>query len=180
MSENMREISERLSSLDPASLAEVAEAVVADIIGINEPASAAVRVAELVRLAPLEAGEIQKLAEQASEESLCEFSPVMQTVLLDVIDNDLKRRDLIARAVGSTGRKQVVTGPEVYTFCFLLISGYIGFITRGKKETTDQVSLQVAPDGRIELTVRKHTVYLNPFGPLAALLRRILGGDEIS
>jgi vacuolar-type H+-ATPase subunit B/Vma2 len=58
------------------------------------------------------------------------------------------------------------------------VAGYVVVRTGGKKGTTRDIDITEAPDGRTRVKIHERVEYLNPFGSLSRLLKRVIGAGE--
>jgi hypothetical protein len=165
----------KLENLEMAGLAETAEKLLPPLVQIDNPKEAAGRVAALANLPPEAATEIEALALQTAHSSLKELTGLLRAVIADMASNAPDGGAAVSDAADAVGRKQIVVGPEIYGICTLLIAGYILIRTGGKKATTRDIEISEDGNGKTMVRIREHTEFLNPFGPLATLLKRITG-----
>jgi hypothetical protein len=167
-----------LEGLQLAALAELAERLIPPLVGIDDPKTAASRVAELAELPKEAAGELEALAQQTGESSVGDLTAILRPLLEDVADSAPNGTARLSQLADEVGRKQIVVGPELYGICALLLAGYVVVRTGGKKAMTRDIDISEAPDGRTRVKIRERVEYLNPFGSLSRLLKRVVGSDE--
>ena len=169
---------EKLDSLGAAGLAEAVERLVPGVVGIDEPKTAANRVAALANLPPGAAAELEALAQQTGLSSSEELGALLRAVLADLAETAADGGAAVSAAIDDVGRKQIVIGPELYGICTLLIAAYVAIRTGGKKAEVETIEVTEAANGRTKVKISKRVEYLNPFGPLATLLKRITGDSS--
>jgi hypothetical protein len=174
----MSDVHTILGGLQLAALAEMAERLLPPIVGIDDPKAAAARLAEVAELPQNAAGELEALAQETGESSLNDLTTVLRPLLEDVAANAPDGEAEISQLAEELGRKQIVLGPELYGICALLVAGYVVVRTGGKKGTTRDIDITEAPDGRTRVKIHERVEYLNPFGSLSRLLKRVIGAGE--
>jgi hypothetical protein len=167
-----------LEGLQLAALAELAERLLPPLVGIDDPKAAASRVAELAELPQEATSELEALAQQTGQSSLGDLTAVLRPLLEDVAANEPEGEAAMSQLAEELGRKQIVVGPELYGICALLLAGYVVVRTGGKTGKTREIDISEAPDGRTRVKIRERIEYLNPFGSLSQLLKRVVGSDE--
>ncbi|GAB6848197.1 hypothetical protein [Paraburkholderia kururiensis] len=177
---NNEDLLKQLESLETSGLAETAERLLPPLLEIDDPEEAATEVAQLAGLPPEAVAEIEALAQETGRSSLSELKGLLRMVLTDLADTQPDGEASVFNAAAAAGRKLIVVGPELYGICTLLIAGYIVTRSGGKQSMTRDIEISTGPDGRTKTKIREQVIYLNPFGPLAKLLKRVTGVAESS
>ncbi len=170
------EVQEKIKSMSAVNLAEVAEMVLPDLLGIEDAEGASTRVAALAGLSAEEAKELERLAEASAAQSQSEVTNVLRIVIADLAAGQAEDKQELDRKLTSAGHKQVVVGPELFYFGALLIAGYVAYVKKGKIREKKKVTYEEQKDGRWKLTIDEELVNLNPLNPLSGLIERVLGG----
>ena len=174
----MVSVVEKLEGLELAGLAEIAQKVLSDVVQIDDPKEAAARVAELAGLPSEAIAEVEAMAQQTGRRSPDELRDLLCSVLADLAATGPADAERVLVATDKVGSKQIVVGPELYAVCALLVAGYVAVRTGGKKAATRDIELSEGKDGRIKIRIRERVQYLNPFAPLADLLKRVTKGQS--
>ena len=166
------DVSEKAEALSAAHVLEAAQMRLPELLGIDDPASAAVRVCELAGLSSTDMTTLITDAQQAATESQTAITSLLRSILAAVAEEESDHGET-ERAMGAVGRKEMVIGPEVYYLGALLISGFIAWWTRGRSHTEETVTVEKGKDGRVVVKISKKVTYLDPLNPLTNLISRI-------
>jgi hypothetical protein len=162
-----------LRGLSPEQVTEAASGVLASKLGIDDPALAAARVAELAGLDPATAGEISALARKAAEGNAAMLGELLAGALNDLAESEPASRETIVDAVSAAGDKQTVVGLDILALGFLVLCGYVVVKTGGVESRTKTVKITKLKNGRIEITINEVTKNFNPLSAMGDLMGKV-------
>ena len=168
-------ITAQLDGLLLPGLAETAQRILPDLVQLRDPQEAAARVVVLAGLPPEVAAEIGQFASEASKAPPDALAGLLRAVLEDVSSTDAEDATKVSLAASNAGKKQIVVGPEFYFISILLMAAYIVVRRGGETGRTREVELSEDENGRLKIKFKERVEILNPFSPLANLLKRVLG-----
>jgi hypothetical protein len=165
----MAQIAE-LRGLSAEQIVEAANGILAQKLGVDDPAEAAQRVVALAGLDPARTDEIASLALESAERGSELLSELLASSLDDLADHEPSTRKTIEDAAEAAGEKQTVVGLDILALGYLLLCGYIALRTRGVAEEKETVTIKEQEDGRLEVTISSTKKLLNPLSPFGALI----------
>jgi hypothetical protein len=173
-----KEVTE-LRDLSAEQIVEAANGILASKLSIDDPASAAARIAKLAGLDAGDAKEIMALARQAAESDPALLGDLLASALNDMAESEPASREMIVDAVRTAGEKQTVVGLDILALGFLVLCGYVVVKTEGVDKEAKTVKVTKQKDGRIEITIKYTKKNLDPLSAAGKLLGKIwpkLGG----
>jgi hypothetical protein len=167
----MTEISE-LRELSPEQIVEVANGILAAKLRIEDPASAAQRVAELAGLNAAKAGEIEILAREAAKSDPDLLGELLAGALNNLAESEPESLEAIQQAAEAAGEKLTVVGLDLLALGYLVLCGYI-VIKRVPEEEKKTITIKEQKDGRLELKIDTTKKFINPLTSVGKLLGAI-------
>jgi hypothetical protein len=166
-------VSQKIEKLSDGEVLEAAQMRLPELLGIDDPMGAADRVGELAGMSSAEVAALTSDARKAANESQKEIASLLRAVLASV-GEEATDQGQTERAVDGVGRKEFVVGPELYLLGVFLISAYTAWKTKGVHSTEETTTIKEDKNGRMQVTISKKVVNVDPLNPLTSILTKIL------
>jgi hypothetical protein len=169
----MSELQRTIETMPEDQLLESAGIFLSEHLDIDDPTEASSRILALLGRPKEDAGPLVSAAEAVARQDTDELSAVLRLALIDAAASE-DSAGQVGTIVEGAGQRQCIVTPDLVILCTLLLTGYIAVRNGGVAEETIEVTEEPGPDGKVKVTTRRTTRYLNPFAPLGQLLKNWL------
>lgn len=175
---NVKDVVSRIEGLSEDQVIEVAAGHLALRVGIDDPATAAEQVVQALGRPVKEATALTEAVREAVVTEPEKVAELLRMALEHAAKQGDEAGDELAHAVNVAGEKQFVIADDVLIIATLALFGYVAFITGGKAAESEEITREIAKDGRIKITYRRKVTYVSPFSALGQLLKRFWPGSD--
>lgn len=167
----MVDLERQISTLTEDQMLEAASIYLVRELDINDPRKVAAQVYQIVGGADDGISDFEQAVLEAGTSDTMEVIGLLELALLRAESHDPGSRHRLEGAIRSSGERQFVIGDDLLVLATLLLIGYVATVTQGKKEEIREIKCEEGKDGRIRVTYKKKTVYINPLSALGTLIK---------
>jgi hypothetical protein len=176
--ELMTNLDTNIVALDDDQLLEAASSWLSEYVGIEDPVEAPDRVLRLIAQSGNERAGLLAGSAEAAAKSTRDVVALLRLALRDAGAGGHGQTSRLAATVQAAGSKQCIITPDLIAFGVLMLLGYITIRNKGKARETIAVTREQKKDGRIKITTKIETQYIDPTGAIGKLLLRYLPGVD--
>lgn len=124
--------------------------------------------------ASVTASALQELSAEAASEDFEACVALMRAALASAASENTAQAGEIESSIAAAGKKQLVVTAGMVTLGVLLIAGYLVGITGGRAKVEVTTTEERSAGGKIKVTTKTKTVFVDPFSGLGKLLKKLL------
>ncbi len=161
-----------IDALKDEQVFEVARKVLPSLVGILEPGEAPERTVEILGVASDHAVALQREVDAAATSDVEDAASCLR-IALKLASQEIGE-DTLREAIADTGTRMTVVGPDLIALGVFVLLGYFALASKGRAKVDQQTVVERSKDGKIKVSVKTSTTYINPLTPLGALLGKLL------
>lgn len=166
----MTDLDRKLTQLNEDQVLESTLSYLSQRLHVDDPGAAPQRVLELLGTPSLSSSALRDEAERAAREDTADAMALMRVVLRDAAARSGETTARLDAIVDAAGSKQCIVSPNLIALGIVLVVGYLAAHTKGRASETIEVTREEGKDGRIKVTAKAETKYINPLSVLGTLL----------